>query len=74
MGGPKDLIRCSSHETDGGSLVEKYLFQGFDDSNEVFILFEAKELARAKAFAESQDLRERMEEAGSEALAKASSF
>jgi hypothetical protein len=68
-------------------LVEKYLFRGADDSNEVTILYEAKDLARAQAFSGSLELQERMKRAGvvdgphiyflksySEALAKASGF
>ncbi len=45
-------------------LAEKYLFRGANDTNEVIILFEAKDLGRAKAFSESSDLRETMEKAG----------
>ena len=45
-------------------LTEKYLFRGADDANEVVILFEAQDLNRAKAFAASADLRERMQESG----------
>jgi hypothetical protein len=45
-------------------LTEAYLLRGADNSNEVVILFEAKDLARAKAFAESPDLRETMVNAG----------
>jgi uncharacterized protein YeaO (DUF488 family) len=45
-------------------LTEKHLLQGANDSNEVVLLFEAKDLNRAKAFAESVDLRETMQKAG----------
>lgn len=45
-------------------LTEKYLLRGADDANEVVILFEAQDLNRAKAFAASADLRERMQEVG----------
>jgi hypothetical protein len=45
-------------------LTEAYLFRCTDNPNEVIILFEAKDLARAKAFADSQDLREAMMKAG----------
>ena len=45
-------------------LTEKYLLQGDDDANEVFILFEAADLGRAKAFAESADLKEAMQKSG----------
>ncbi len=68
-------------------LIEKYVFRGADDSNEVTILYQAKDPARARAFSQSRELRERMEKGGvvgrpdiyflnsySEALAKASGF
>lgn len=45
-------------------LTEKYLLRGADDANEVVILFEAQDLDRAKAFAASADLREKMQEVG----------
>ena len=45
-------------------LTEKYLLRGSDDPNEVVALFEAQDLSRAKAFATSADLREKMEEVG----------
>jgi hypothetical protein len=45
-------------------LTEKYLLRGADDANEVVILFEVQDLNRAKAFAASADLRERMQESG----------
>ncbi|HYA86693.1 MAG TPA: cyclase [Nitrospirota bacterium] len=45
-------------------LTEKYLFRGANETNEVIILFEAKDLDRAKAFSESLDLRQAMEKAG----------
>lgn len=45
-------------------LTEKHLLRGDSDSNEVVILFEAKDLRRAKTFAESADLRETMEKVG----------
>jgi predicted RND superfamily exporter protein len=45
-------------------LTEAFLFRNADNSNEVVILFEAKDLARAKAFADSADLRETMVKAG----------
>ena len=68
-------------------LIEKHVFRGVDDTNEVTILYQAKDLARAKAFSQSPELRERMEKGGvvdkpdiiflssySEAVAKASGF
>lgn len=45
-------------------LTEKYLLRGADDPNEVILLFEAKDINRAKAFAESADLKEAMQQAG----------
>ena len=45
-------------------LTEKYLLRGAHDSNEVVLLFEAQDLNRAKAFAESADLRETMQKVG----------
>ncbi len=45
-------------------LTEKYLLRGDHDSNEVVLLFEAQDLNRAKAFAESAELRETMQKLG----------
>ncbi len=45
-------------------LTEKFLFRGANDTNEVIILFEGKDLGRAKAFFESPNLREIMKKAG----------
>ena len=45
-------------------LTEKYLLRGDQDPNEVILLFEAQDLNRARAFAESTDLRERMQQIG----------
>jgi hypothetical protein len=45
-------------------LTEKFLFRGTSDPNEVILLFEVKDLGRAKTFVESQDLRDIMKKAG----------
>lgn len=45
-------------------LTEKHLLRGADDPNEVIIFFEAADLNRAKAFAESAELREIMQKVG----------
>ena len=45
-------------------LTEKHLLRGADDANEVILLFQAADLARAKAFSESADLRETMQKVG----------
>ncbi len=68
-------------------LIEKHIFRNVDDTNEVTILFQARDLARARGFTQSSDLGERMEKAGvvgrpdifflnsySEAVAKAAGF
>ena len=45
-------------------LTEKYLLRGADDPNELILLFEAKDINRAKAFTESADLKDAMQKAG----------
>ena len=45
-------------------LTEKHLLHGDQNPNEVVILFKASDLNRAKAFAESADLRDTMKEVG----------
>lgn len=45
-------------------LTEKYLLQNADDPNEVIGLFEAQDLNRAKAFAQSPELRDKMQQVG----------
>jgi hypothetical protein len=45
-------------------LTETHLLRGASDANEVVILFRATDLVRAKAFAESSDLREIMTKVG----------
>jgi hypothetical protein len=47
-------------------LAEKHLFRSAGNPNEVVILFEAKDLNRARAFADSADLRETMQRLGVE--------
>lgn len=49
---------------DEAGLEEKYLLHNDAEPNEVVILFAAQDLGRAKAFAESQELREVMERVG----------
>ena len=46
------------------SLIEKHLLRVASDPNEVVILFEARDLNRAKAFVESPELREIMQKVG----------
>lgn len=45
-------------------LTDLYLWRNTDAPQEVFLLFKAADLAKARAFAASSDLRERMTEAG----------
>jgi hypothetical protein len=45
-------------------LTEKHLLRSSDDPNEVILLFEAQDLGRAKEFASSDDLRQKMQEVG----------
>jgi len=48
----------------GAGLTEKYLLRSADDPNEVVALFEAQDIDRAKGFATSAELREKMQEFG----------
>jgi hypothetical protein len=45
-------------------LKEEHLLRNTDDPNEVVLLFEAKDIQKAKEFASSADLREAMQNAG----------
>ena len=45
-------------------LTDKHVLQDSANPNDVFVLFEVRDLARAKAFVESADLRTTMEKAG----------
>jgi len=45
-------------------LTERHLLQATNDPNEVFALFEAADLDRAKAFTASADLKETMQHVG----------
>lgn len=49
---------------DQAGVTEKHLLRGADDPNDIFILFAAQDLGRAKTFAESADLKETMQKAG----------
>jgi len=48
----------------GAALKEEHLLRNTDDQNEVVLLFEAKDLQKAREFASSADLREAMQKAG----------
>ena len=45
-------------------LTERHVLRGTDVPNEIIIVFEAADLAKARAFASSADLRETMMRAG----------
>ena len=45
-------------------LTEMHLLRGASDANEVILLFQAKDLGNAKAFVESADLRQTMQNVG----------
>jgi hypothetical protein len=48
----------------GAGLKEKHLLRSIDAQNEVVLLFEAKDLQKAREFTSSADLRETMQSAG----------
>jgi hypothetical protein len=48
---------------DSAKLKQVHLLHGIDDPNEVVLLFAAEDLAAARAFASSANLRETMEKA-----------
>jgi hypothetical protein len=45
-------------------LKDLHLWRNVDDPREIFLLFEAADVAKAKAFAKSAELKERMTTAG----------
>lgn len=45
-------------------LKDLHLWRNVDDPREIFLLFEAADVAKAKAFAKSAELKERMTAAG----------
>jgi heme-degrading monooxygenase HmoA len=61
-----ELRQVSSAERarQGAGLKELHLLRNVDDPNEVIIFLEAEDLQRAKDFAASADLREKMQATG----------
>ncbi len=49
---------------DAAGLTQKYLLQDPDDKSQVVMLFEAADIAKAKAFCASTDLKEAMRKFG----------
>ncbi len=45
-------------------LTERHVLRGVDDRNETIVIFEAADVAKARAFGSSDDLRETMMRAG----------
>lgn len=45
-------------------LTERHLLRSTDDPNEVILMFQVRDLGRAKEFAASADLRQKMQEVG----------
>jgi hypothetical protein len=60
----KPAYEAHRPKRDQAGLTEEHLLRGASDSNEVVLLFRAADLARAKAFADSTDLRDTMTKAG----------
>jgi hypothetical protein len=56
--------KCCRSTRQGAGLKEEHLLRNTDDPNEVVMLFEAKDIQKAKEFAGSADLREAMQNAG----------
>lgn len=49
---------------EAAGLRELHLLRNVEDTTEVVVLFEAENLGKARTFASSEDLRQRMERAG----------
>jgi len=56
-----DSIKMKRQEA---GITEKYILRGIDDRNEVILLLEVKDMARAKAYYESAFLRDAMQKGG----------
>ncbi|MGE5172525.1 MAG: hypothetical protein ACM3MD_01725 [Betaproteobacteria bacterium] len=56
-----DSVKMKRREA---GITEKYVLRGVDDRNEVILLLEVKDIARAKAYYESPFLRDVMEKGG----------
>ncbi len=56
-----DAIRTKRQEA---GITEKYALRGVDDRNEVVLLLEVKDIARAKAYIDSPFLKDAMKKGG----------
>ena len=59
-------VKYDEHQSvrKAAGLTERYLFRNADNPNEVILLFETSDLAKARVFASSDDLRQKMQESG----------
>jgi len=60
----KPVYDAHSSARQKAGLKEEHLLRNADDPNEVILLFSADDLAKAKAFAASDELRQAMQKAG----------
>lgn len=60
----KPVYDAHAGNREKAGLTEKFVLRSEDDPNEVIILLEARDIAKAKAFSESKDLHDKMKEAG----------
>jgi len=60
----KSAYDAHSPARTAGGLKEEHLLRNMNDPNEVILLFEVKDLAKAQAFSASANLREAMQDAG----------
>jgi hypothetical protein len=49
---------------EAAGIKDQHLWRNADDPNEIILLFEAPDMAKAKEFADSTDLKEKMQAAG----------
>jgi hypothetical protein len=59
-------VKYDEHQSvrKAAGLTERYLFRNADNPNEVILLFETSDLDKARVFASSDDLRQKMQESG----------
>jgi hypothetical protein len=60
----KEGYDAHAHMRAEAGLTEKYLLRNTQAPNEIVVLFAAEDIDRARAFAESADLREKMQAFG----------
>ena len=60
----KPLYDANLDARKAAGLTEQELMRNADDPNDLVLLFEASDLGKARAFANSADLKQKMQEAG----------